>query len=169
MGSRCKGQIQGSQSNYQRYDCRDDTWWIIPSRIHKAQIAGDISVNFATLGSTFFSGMQGQSNLLNGINIGEQVEIEIGAKLHYTGYPFPITVPTLSAYRINLTPNPIVGAYLNSISAEVQFPAPATITYSFEFPVNDGLNNFNRPDIAASTSNSVINRTRNRKNVISGR
>lgn len=120
----------------QRYDFNTDKWWLIPTKIHKAQITGDLSSSVVSMEKTFFHGTSFDSQVNNGISISTEMETILGANLHYNGPPVPISIPDLESYKIQLGDNFIRGAFINSININVDFPTPATITYSFDFPID---------------------------------
>lgn len=137
LGSRCKGSAQASQSNIQKYDYCDDKYYLIPSRNHTAQIQGVVG-DSVTLGKTFFP-LPGQgdisianSQLINSISITTEESIEIGAIMSYTGPPMAVTIPDLNPYTLNLGGD-VKSGFIKGISINVDFPNPATISYSFEF------------------------------------
>lgn len=132
LNSRCKGTAQASQTNIQRYDSNTDKWWLIPSRIHRAQIQGVIG--FCSLKQTFFTGSIAESQIANGASLTTEVSVEIGAELTYSGPPLGITIPDLEPYTVNLG-EAMVG-YISSFSASVDFPNPATCSYTFELPID---------------------------------
>lgn len=120
----------------QRYDAKTDKWWLIPTKVHKAQIAGDLQN--VSMGKTFFSGSTIEAQSFNGASIATELGVDLGAEFKYTGSPYAIDIPDLSPWTIDLSSNQITGAFINSVSINVDFPSPATITYTFEFPINQG-------------------------------
>lgn len=133
LGSRCRGSAQASQSNIQRYDAVTDKWWLIPSKIHKAQIVGQIG--FCSLGQVFFSGHTLESNSSNGVTIATEMGIDIGADFSYAGPPFGVSIPDLNPWRMSIGTGADSG-YISSFQANVDFPQPATVSYTFEFPLS---------------------------------
>jgi hypothetical protein len=134
LGSRCKGQAQASQTNILKYDYCTNKYWYIPSKIHKAQIAGDISESVVSLKQTFFKGINIESQAGAGLSIATQVETWLGAELTYNGVPFGVTVPDLKPWNINVGDARV--GFLNSFTLSVDFPnSPAVCAYTFEFPL----------------------------------
>jgi len=143
LDSRCKGSAQAGQTNIQRYDFTTDKWWFIPTKVHRAQINGVIgpSVNGnpakISLGQTFFMGSAASSQSQNGTSITTEESVEIGAIFNYSGFPVPITVPDLTAWRVDLGQGQVLNnGFINSVNVSVDYPSPATITYSFDFPID---------------------------------
>lgn len=86
----------------------------------------------------FFSGSSFDSQIVNGSTISTEMETILGAGFHYNGPPVAISIPDLESYKIELGTTSIRGAFINSVNINVDFPNPATITYSFDFPINEG-------------------------------
>jgi hypothetical protein len=132
LSSRCKGSAQASQTNIQRYDATTDKWWLLPSKVHRAQIQGVIGS--CSLKHVFFTGSIAESQIANGASITTEMGLEIGAELTYNGAPMEITIPDLEPYTISLGGDQLVG-YISSFSVSVDFPNPATCSYTFELPI----------------------------------
>jgi hypothetical protein len=90
---RCKGQAQASQSNIVKYDLITKKFWIIPSRVHRAEIAGDIG-EFCKIDQILFEGSRVDSNLVNGVTITSELGVQIGGQFSYMGNPLKIKIPT---------------------------------------------------------------------------
>lgn len=135
LGSRCRGSAQGSQSNIQRFDYGTKKWWIIPTKMHGAQIVGDLTA--ASLGQVFFTGTAADTQINNGIVLGYQMQIQMGAELSIKAGAFDINLPDLDAY--NIEPIGVEECYLNSVSASVDYPNPATITVSYDFMLKQSI------------------------------
>lgn len=133
LETRCKGQAQANQSNILKYDLCTDKYYFIPSKTHSAQITGTIGK--VRLGKVFYTGRVADSTLVNGISISTELGVQMGAELEYEGHPLPIKVPDLEPYTIDFG-DPRTG-FLNSININVDFPEPATVTYTFDFPLAD--------------------------------
>lgn len=133
LGSKCKGQAQASQSNIIKYDGKTDRYYLIPTKIHKAQIAGDLG-NSVTLDKVFFKGTSADSSNANGATITSELEVWLGAGFHFVGPPMSIDLPDLEPYTINIGSN-TTEALISSVNVSVDFPQPAVITYTFEFPL----------------------------------
>ena len=134
LGSRCRGQASASQSNIVRYDLITNKWYIIPSEVHNAQIVGEVPL--ASLGCIFFTGVSLESQLLNGVSITTEMGVEMGAKFTFGGgvAGAPNEIPDKKAYNIDVAG--VSEAYVNSISISVDYPNnPATVTYTFDFPI----------------------------------
>lgn len=132
LGSRCKGQAQASQTNIIKYDGKTDRYYMIPTKIHKAQIIGDVG-NSVTLDKIFFTGVNVDMQSNNGVSITSELEVWLGAGFHYNGLPLPVDMPDLSPYTINLTAQSTSRAYLSSVNVQIDYPQPATTSYTFEF------------------------------------
>lgn len=129
LGSRCKGQAQASQTNVLRYDYCTDKYWLIPTKVHKAQIAGDLG-DKVSLKKVFFKGSNIESQATQGMSIATEMETWLGAELAFTGNPLPLTIPTLNPYQI-YTGNI---AYASSINISVDYPNnPGVVSYTFDF------------------------------------
>ena len=140
LGSRCKGSVQASQTNILKYDAITDKWWFIPSRIHRAQIQGDVGGS-CTLGNVMFEGTVADAQLMNGVSITTEMGVQIGAVLNYTGAPLPLSLPDLNTYTINLKGNHT--GYLSSFSLTVDYPTPAVVNYGFECMLDNTTSEYN--------------------------
>lgn len=135
LDSRCKGSASAGQTNIQRYDYKTDKWWFIPSKAHRAQINGQIGKCF--LGQVFFEGVIAESQVLQGTSITTELGTQIGAQFSYTGHPLPVSIPDLTPYTLDLGTGQVLRAgFINSVNINVDFPSPATITYNFDFPLD---------------------------------
>jgi len=132
LGRTCKGQAQASQSNTVRYDGTTDKHIMIPTKIHRAQIVGDLG-DSVSLGKVFFKGVNVEANTPNGVAITTEMETWLGAEFSYIGAPLPIQIPDLKPYSINIGESSTDLAYIASISVNMDFPQPATVSYTFEF------------------------------------
>jgi hypothetical protein len=132
LGSRCKGQASANQNNTIKYDLCTDKYYLIPSKSHTAQITGLIGA--VTLGKVFYEGRTVESTLVNGVSITTELGVAMGAELTYEGHPLPVTIPDLEPYTIDFG-EPATG-FLSSLAVSVDYPNPATVTYTFEFPLN---------------------------------
>lgn len=130
---RCRGQAQASQSNIVKYDLLTKQNWVIPSRVHRAEIAGDVGA-FCSLDLVLFEGSRVDSTLVNGVTITSEIGVQIGGQLSYYGNPLNIKIPTLTPFT--LLGDKTEHAYINSFSFSVDYPnQPPTVSYSFEFPL----------------------------------
>lgn len=135
-GSSCKGSAQGSQTNILKYDGISDRWWFIPSRVHRAQIVGDVG-NYCDLGKELFLGTVSDSQVVNGISISTEMVVRIGSELKYTGSPLALELPDLNSYTIDLNNDKIEG-YLSSFTFNVDYPSPAIVSYTFDCMLSQG-------------------------------
>lgn len=145
-GTKCKGTAQASQSNIQRYDSRTNTWYIIPSKIHKAQITGGliealssdkgpVSGSIISMKKVFYKGETYESQITNGISITTQMTTVLGAEFSYSGPPIAVDIPDVKG-SYSIASAGIVGARISSISLSVEYPSnPITVSYTFEFPL----------------------------------
>ena len=134
LGSKCKGQAQASQSNIIKYDGKTDNYYLLPTKVHRAQIAGDLG-DSVTLEKIFFKGRNIDSLAPNGATITTELEVWLGAGFSFNGPPMSISIPDLSPYTIDIGEG-TQRAFISSVSVNVDFPQPATITYTFEFPLD---------------------------------
>lgn len=134
LGSKCKGQAQASQSNIIKYDGKTDQYYLIPTKVHRAQIAGDLG-NAVTLEKIFFKGRNIDATTPNGATIATELEVWLGAGFSYSGPPMAISVPDLEPYTIDIGDG-TTRAFIASVNVNVDFPQPAVISYSFEFPLD---------------------------------
>lgn len=135
LETRCKGSAQAGQTNIQRYDYKTDKWWFIPSKVHRAQINGTIGK--CSLGQVFFEGIIADSQILAGTSITTELGVQIGAEFRYTGHPLAVNIPDLEPYELDLGVGQVLKAgYINSININVDYPSPATVTYNFDFPLD---------------------------------
>lgn len=135
LESRCKGSASASQTNIQKYDYKTDKWWFIPSKSHRAEIRGQIGK--CSLGQVFFEGAVADSQILNGTSITTELGIQIGAEFSYIGHPLPVNIPDLVPWTLDLGVGQVLTAgFINSITVNVDFPNPATVTYNFDFPLD---------------------------------
>jgi len=132
LGSKCRGSVQGSQTNIQRFDYITKRWWIIPTRMHGAQITGDITA--ASLGQVFFRGTAADTQINNGIVLGYQMQVQVGAELGISAGAFRISLPELQSYKISFVG--VEEGYINSVNASAEYPNPAVISVSFDFILN---------------------------------
>ena len=129
VGSKCKGQAQASQTNILRYDGITDKWIFLPSKVHRAQITGDVGTS-CSIDEVMFTGQVADSQVVNGISITTEMGVAIGSKFYYSGGPISLSIPDISAYNIDLGDS--VYGYINSFSLSVDYPNPATVSYSFD-------------------------------------
>ena len=134
LNSRGKGQAQASQTNIMRYNFKDDKYWFIPTKSHRAQIAG--CIGNCSLDQVMFSGSQADMQTANGASLTTELGVIIGAGFHYTGAPQEISIPDLKSWQLDMGSGAQVG-YLESFTASVDFPNPATVSYSFSFPIDN--------------------------------
>ncbi len=137
LGSNCRGNAQATQTNIIKYGTPTPggvaKYYLIPSKNHKAQITGFIDSQYCSLDKKFFSGTIANSQVSNGISISTEMGTDVGSTLRYNGFPMSIVVPNLTAYKISGVVTPDVVAYISSLNISVDFPNPATISYTFDF------------------------------------
>lgn len=132
LGSRCKAQASASQTNVLKYDYLTNKYWYIPTKVHKAQIAGDFG-DKVFLDKVFYKGVNVESQATAGMTIASQLEVWLGAGFNYNGSPMPVHLPDLSPYTIKVGEVEKFG-YINAMSVSTEYPnTPAVVTYSFEF------------------------------------
>jgi hypothetical protein len=131
LGTKCKGTAQASQTNIQRYDYLSDSYILIPSTIHKAQIVGDVGGSCSL--TEFYGGTAISTEIINGITIASELGVTMGYNFHYIGGPFGVSVPDAGCYSIEV--GTIESALFSSFNLSVDFPTPAVATFSYEFPI----------------------------------
>lgn len=141
LGSKCKGSAQASQTNILRYGALEPggeaRYFFIPSKNHKAQLTGDIGADYCSLEKVFYSGKIANSQASNGSSISTEMGTQLGANLSYKGFPLAVTIPNLNSYTISDIVEPTVTAYISSFNVSVDFPNPATVSYTFDFLINN--------------------------------
>jgi hypothetical protein len=135
LGSKCAGNIQASQSNIIKYGLYGSTfdngkYFIIPTKNHSAQVTGDIGEEYYSL-NVKCTTTSYNARLQGGATIPTEMETFIGGEFAYLGQPFGIEMPDLTPYV--WFDDDAFTSYISGFNAQVDFPSPATVTYTFQF------------------------------------